>query len=140
MLPDATAGRRQSSCGRRAQLHEAEFAAHPGRRQRKHDEREWIPVGPEGRSPVPRHRGADNAHGEAYNAAHQGVLHGPIGREPCNEVAAHDAIDGAIGRGKPARTGTFPRRDYPAVTESGEAIPLRARRTGSSLDRGGTSP
>src|SRR5207249_679782 len=79
------------------------------RRRHTRSKRDWssdvcssdlVPVGPEGRSPVPRHRGAHNAHGEAYNAAHQGVLHGPIGREPGNEVAAHDAIDGAIDRRK----------------------------------------
>src|SRR5712692_5757651 len=62
-----------------AQLHHAEFAARPGLRHRQHHEREWIPVGPEGRSLVPRHRGAHDAHDKAHEAAHQGVLHGPIG-------------------------------------------------------------
>jgi hypothetical protein len=49
---------------------------------------------------VPRRYSADNAYDKAYAAAHQGVLHRPIGREARNDVAAGDAVDDAIGGGK----------------------------------------
>src|SRR6266700_6202152 len=79
-----------------AQPHFVEFAAYPGLRHGKHDECEGIPVGPEGRSLVPGHGGAHNAHHKAEEAARQGVLHGTIGRKPRNEVAGSDAVDGAV--------------------------------------------
>src|SRR6266705_3619441 len=91
-----------------AQLHFVEFAACPGLRHGKHDECEGIPVGPESRSLVPGHSGAHNAHGKADEAAHQGVQHGPVGREPRDDVATHNAVDSAIGRCKqegPLETG-----------------------------------
>src|SRR5216684_2430119 len=89
--------------GHRPDPHEffdTEFAAHPGLRDRQHDEREWIPVGPEGRSLVPGHHGAHNTHDKAHEAAHQCVLHGPIGCEPRDDVAARHAVDRAICRRK----------------------------------------
>src|SRR5713226_10132970 len=83
-----------------AQLHDAKLAAGPGAGQRKHDEREWIPVGPKCRSLIPRNRGTDNAHNKAREAAYQGVQHGPIRREPGRDVAGRNAVDSAIDRGK----------------------------------------
>src|SRR5712692_10505241 len=77
-----------------------ESAASPGLRHREHDERKWIPVGPEGRSLVPRHYDAHDTHGKANRAKHQGVPHGPIGREPRCDVAPHDAVESAISRRK----------------------------------------
>jgi len=57
-------------------------------------------VRPQGRLVVPRRDNADDAYEKAYGAAHQGVLHGPIGREARNEVGAGDAVDDAIGGGE----------------------------------------
>src|SRR5258708_4522524 len=83
-----------------AQLHLVQSAARPGLRHREHDERKRIPVRPERRPFVPRHGGAQNAHSKADDAAHEGVLHMPIGCEPRDDVAAQDAVDGAIARRK----------------------------------------
>src|SRR2546421_4617261 len=82
------------------QLHEADFAANPRLRHRQRDEREWIPMGPEGRSLVPCRNGAHDAHDETQETAHQGVLHGPVGREPRDDVAGRHAVDRAIDRCK----------------------------------------
>jgi len=56
-------------------------------------------MGPEGRSLVPRYGRAQNAHGKTYRSARQCVLHGPIGREPRDDVAGYNAVDSAIDKG-----------------------------------------
>src|SRR5260370_6083970 len=89
-----------SGLGACARLHLVESAASPGLRYGEHDEGEGIPVRPEGRSLVPGHGVAHNAHGKTDEAAHQGVQHGPVGREPRDDVATHNAVDTAIGRCK----------------------------------------
>src|SRR5260370_2270111 len=43
--------------------------------------------GPEGRSLVPRYGGTHNALAKADAATHQGVLHGPVGSKPRDDVA-----------------------------------------------------
>src|SRR5712692_841350 len=84
----------------RSILHQAELAAQPSAGQRGDDEREGIPVGPQGRHRVPRRDSTDDADDKAYGAAHESVLHGPIRSEARNDVAARDAVDDAIRGGK----------------------------------------
>src|SRR5260370_39309228 len=59
-----------SGLGACARLHLVESAASPGLRYGEHDEGEGIPVRPEGRSLVPGHGGAHNAHGKTDAAGH----------------------------------------------------------------------
>src|SRR5579864_1384994 len=78
------------------QLRLSEFAAEPGGGKSENNERNGIPVWPEGWTRVPRGHSAENTYSETQDAEHDGVHHGPIGREPRGKVAAHDAVNGAI--------------------------------------------
>src|SRR5689334_11189388 len=73
-----------------SQLQHAEFAAEPGGRHGSGDEREGIPVGSQVGA-VPGGNSAGSTQDQANEAAYQGVLHGPIGREPRRDVTTSDA-------------------------------------------------
>ena len=91
-----TADRTPALLSTRVQLHNAESAAQPGARYRGDDERDRIPVRPEGWSLVPRQQGTGSARDKAHDTKRQGVRHWPIGGKPGGDVAPRDTVDGAL--------------------------------------------
>ena len=76
-----------------------EFCAEPGGREGANDERDGIPMRAEGRNVIPSGDGADCGEDGADGAADERVHHGAVGREAGGDVAAEDAVNGAIDGG-----------------------------------------
>ncbi len=80
-------------------LEEVEFCAEPGGGEGADDEGDGIPVRAEGRNVIPSGDGADRCEDGADGAADESVHHGAIGGETRCDVAADDAVNGAIDSG-----------------------------------------
>lgn len=76
-------------------MDEPQFAAQPRTRERDRGNRDWVPMGPEAQVPCGYRTG--DAHGQAYSARYEGMLHRPIGCKAGGDVAARDTVDDAIG-------------------------------------------
>ena len=107
-----------------AQLYQTKLATKPGRWNRKRDEREGIPVGPEVGNAVPSYNCAYSIRGKTQRTENQGMQHGPSGRESSCNVRGRDTINRAIGRRQQedglAKRGDYPRGSQQRVRADGE--------------------